>query len=206
MFVNGSRSVTVRNSRFRDCALYDIFVTLSGGDAARVGHQRLTIENNWFGTPWNEDPAAPSRSRAGAVELSWCQNSAQGYRDVLIRHNSFQRDTGISLDIAAGCVFEDVRIIGNLLRQPGSCDPRVTFAYNVWSSISAADRCSPTDRTAGGAFPYARAASGPGFDFHLAAHGAPDDLVPPTAGCPATDIDGQPRPAGGRCDAGADER
>jgi hypothetical protein len=35
-----------------------------------------------------------------------------------------------------------------------------------------------------------------------------DGYVPVTVrgGCPATDIDGQPRPTTGTCDAGADER
>jgi hypothetical protein len=50
-----------------------------------------------------------------------------------------------------------------------------------------------------------------GGDPHL--RGAPgstvaDNYVPTTVrgGCPATDIDGQPRPTTGHCDAGADER
>ncbi len=64
MYVNGSRNVTIRDSEFRDCALYDIFVTLSGPDAARVGHRNLKIEDNRFDTPWDE--SGPGTAERGA--------------------------------------------------------------------------------------------------------------------------------------------
>jgi hypothetical protein len=45
------------------------------------------------------------------------------------------------------------------------------------------------------------------MDYHLGDEGPADDRVPVSAGCPAQDIDGQPRPAvGDLCDVGSDER
>ena len=134
VYVNGGRNVTIRNSKFRDCTLYDIFATISGPDAASLGHRNLTIENNWFDTPWTEDTSGGERARPSAVSLAWCQNSPQGYRGVVVRFNSFQRNTGLELDRNMACRFEDVRIVGNLLSYPGNCDSRITYAYNVWTT------------------------------------------------------------------------
>ena len=75
MYINGGENITIRNSKFRDCAIYDIFATISGPDAARIGHRNLMIENNWFDTPWTEDRSGGDRARASGVSLAWCQNS-----------------------------------------------------------------------------------------------------------------------------------
>lgn len=210
LYVNAGSNITIRNSKFRDCAIADIFATISGPEAARLGHRNLTIENNWFDTPWTETPSGGARVRPTAVSLAWCQNSELGYRDVLVRFNSFQRNTGIELDRNPACTWENVRIVGNLLMYPGSCDSHVTYAYNLWSTAWRRGRCSTTDRVVGNGFPYTNPASGAAFDFTLrnTRMTAADDLVPTTVpgGCPRRDVQGQRRPAGKRCDAGADER
>jgi hypothetical protein len=177
-----------------------VFVTISGPDAGRVGHRGLRIVNNWFDTPWDESgPGSATRARSGAVALSWCESSPQGYDDVLIGFNSFHATTGIELEAAPpGCRFEDVRVVGNLMAWDG-CEPRWAYAHNVWSDALRSGTCDPTDRIAGPSFPYKRAASGPGLDFHLA---RPVATVP--EGCPALDVDGARRPARG-CAAGSDE-
>ena len=206
MYVNGGRNITIRNSKFRDCAIYNIFATLSGPEAARLGHRNLRIENNWFDTSWTEDP--PARARATGVSLAWCQNSPRGYEDVLVRFNSFQRNSGIELDSNMSCHWKNVRIVGNLLTFPGNCDPRITYAYNVWTTAIRRGSCHKTDRIVGDALPYANPASGRGFDFHLRERRTlADDLVPASVpgGCPRTDID-RSRRVGRRCDAGSDER
>jgi hypothetical protein len=206
--VNAGENITIRNSKFRDCTIYDIFVTISGPDAARIGHRNLLIENNWFDTPWTEDRSGGQRARATGVSLAWCQNSSQGYKDVLVRFNSFQRNTGIELDRNMSCRWENVRIIGNLLSYPGNCDPRITYGYNVWTSAIRPGRCAGTDRQIGDAMPYAQPASGRGFNFRLrSSRTVADDLVPTSApgGCPRVDID-RARRLGKRCDAGSDER
>ena len=86
------------------------------------------------------------------------------------------------------------------------CHDAWSFAYNVWSTELRTGRCSDTERIAGEVLPYAQPLGGATMDFHLA--GPPteaDELVPPAL-CTATDADGDPRPAGAACDAGADER
>jgi hypothetical protein len=207
MYLNGSRDVTIRRSTFRDCALFDIFVTLSGPDAARVGHRNLRIVGNVFDTPWDENPQAARRARASAVSLGWCQNSPLGYGNVLVAFNSFQSATGLSVDPSTPCRFENVRVVGNLLAWDG-CDPRWKYAYNVFSSTLRRGRCADTDRIAGDRLPYASAASGTDLDLRLReGNTVADELVPAAAArCPARDIDGDPRPRKGPCTAGADER
>jgi hypothetical protein len=204
MYINGGENVTIRNSKFRGCAIFDIFTTISGPDAARMGHKNLVIENNWFGAAFNEWLGGGSE-RATALMLAWCGNSSLGYRDVNIRFNSFQANANITVDRVAGCVFDNVRVTGNLMMR-GTCEPGFAYAYNVYSTRWSGNLCSATDRLLGATFPYADGAQGPGMDFHLAAPSLVDGLVPVTAGCPSTDIDGQPRPTLGFCDAGSDER
>jgi hypothetical protein len=209
MYINGGRNVTIKRSKFYDCALYDIFVTLSGPDARTMGHRNLRIQNNWFDTPWNENPQGAARARPHAVTLAWCQNSPNGYRDVFVRFNSFQRNTGIELDGNRSCVFEGVRVIGNMMGNASPCDSRVQYGYNLLSRALRSGRCSSTERIGGNRLPYAKQVSGGGFNFHLQRRrSAADNLVPRTVygGCARPDIDGQRRPLQRRCDAGADER
>jgi hypothetical protein len=208
MYVNGSSNVTIRRSTLRDCALFDIFVTISGPDAARVGHRNLRIVGNVLDTPWDEAPHGASRRRASAVSLSWCQNSPLSYRNVLIAFNSFQSGTSVVIDDPSGqCRFENARLIGNLLAWDG-CDARWTYGYNVWSTALRRGRCARSDRTMGDRLPYARHASGADLDLGLRDGRTPADaFVPQTAApCPQRDIDGDARPRRGPCDAGADER
>ncbi len=208
LYVNGGRNVSIKRSKFYNCALYDIFATISGPDAARTGHRNLRIENNWFDTPWTETLGGGARARPTAVSLAWCQNSPEGYRNVLVRFNSFQRNTGLELDDNRSCVFENVRVTGNLLMYPGSCDSRVKYGFNLWSTAWRRGKCAKTDTIGGNAFPYVTRVSGPRLNFHLrprrtAAH----NLVPRSVagGCPR-DVDRQRRPMQRRCDAGSDER
>jgi hypothetical protein len=208
MYINGGVNVTVRNSRFYNNTLYNIFATISGSDAGRIGHKNLLIENNWFATPWRDDVNRPARPTG--ISLAWCQNSPQGYRDVLVRFNSFSANTGIELDGNTSCVFRNVRVVGNLLQYPGQCASNVSYAYNVWSTTYRRGRCSSTDRTGSRSFPYRNETVVAGLDFRLTktTRTLADDLVPTSApgGCPRRDAEGQKRPLQKRCDAGADER
>jgi hypothetical protein len=214
MYVNAGRNITIKNSRFRQCALFDIFATMSGSSAAEMGHRNLRIENNWFASPWDETPAGGSPTRSGAVYLAWCQNGpAVGYENVVIGFNSFEAHAGIQLDALPECAWKDIRIVGNLAMGLGCVEDDDGIAagwsydYNVWSRSRFAKACAPTDVVLPTeSFPYRQAGGGPQMDYHLDAPSIADDRVP-AAGCPARDIDGQSRPAsGGVCDAGSDER
>jgi hypothetical protein len=205
MYVNAGENNTIKNSTFSGCAIFDIFATISGPDAGRIGHKNLTIENNWFAAPWTESLSGGTPSRPTAVSLAWCQNSSFGYKNVLVRFNSFQANTTLQLDPNPACVFDNVRVIGNVLMYDG-CQSSWTFAYNVWTTAWRTGSCSSTDRILGPSIPYVNGGSQASLDYHLAGTSAIDDLVPASVGCPATDIDGEARPAGARCDAGSDER
>jgi chitodextrinase len=205
LYLNGGENNTIKNSTFSGCAIFDIFATISGADAGRIGHKNLLIENNWFAAPWTESLSGGSPSRGTAVWLAWCQNSSLGYRNVLIRFNSFQANTTVGPNSNPPCVFDNVRVTANVLMHDG-CESSWTYAYNVWTTAWRTGSCASSDRILGTTIPYVNGGSGSGFDYHIAATSSIDDLVPAAAGCPATDIDGEARPAGAWCDAGSDER
>jgi hypothetical protein len=204
MYVNGSQNTTIRNSRFYRCAIFDIFATISGPDAAKLGHRNLTIVNNWFNTPWTEDASGGRPARPTAVSLAWCQNATLGYRDVLVGFNSFAPNTMLEVERNASCRFGNVRVIGNYMMWDG-CQPHWLYAFNVWSTAWRSGRCGATDRSAA-SFPYRNTTQSAAMDFHLTGSAPGDNRVPIAIGCPATDIDGQARPRVGMCDAGSDER
>jgi hypothetical protein len=211
MYLNATTNMTVRNSKFFNCSLYNIFVTISGPEAAAIGHKNLVIENNWFATPWTESPNGGGQPRRpSAVALAWCVNSpSQGYRNVHVRFNSFSSNTGVETDRTSGCVWENVRFTGNLLQFQG-CDARSIYSYNVWSRSFRAGRCSPTDKVGARTLPYRNETTDASLDFRLttARRTLADNLVPRTVfgGCPRTDFHRQRRPLERHCDAGAHER
>jgi hypothetical protein len=211
MYLNATTNMTIRNSKFFNCTLYNIFVTISGPDAAARGHKNLLIENNWFAAPWTEAPnGAGQPHRPSAISLAWCVNSpSHGYRDVHIRFNSFSPNTGIEMDRTSACVWDNVRVTGNLLQYQG-CDPRTTYVYNIWTRSYRVGRCSPTDRFGARTLPYRAAVEDARLDYRLTPtrRTLADNLVPRSVygGCPRTDMHGQRRPLERRCDAGAHER
>jgi hypothetical protein len=134
MYINAGRNVTIRGNRFERCAIFDLFVTLSGPDARDMGHENLTIENNWF-APATNGFGVPSRGWS-SLAVSWCQNSSQpAYRNVLIQGNNFaDGKAGIELDLnadAAGCKWSNVVVRGNRLMWQG-CQKGWTYEQNVF--------------------------------------------------------------------------
>jgi hypothetical protein len=84
------------------------------------------------------------------------------------------------------------------------CVPGVTYAYNVFipfSPYTGTAACGKTDRRVK-TFGYVNP---DGFDFHLK-RGSPAMGRVGAEDCSGTDIDGQLRPRGARCDAGSDQR
>jgi hypothetical protein len=216
MYINGGRNITIANSKFRGCALFDIFTTLSGDVAGEMGHRDLKIEGNWFAAPWEEDAAGGSPTRSGAVFMAWCVNGPPvAYQDVLVGFNSFEAHAGLEVDNFPECAWQDIRVVGNLMLglgcqhgDDGGIMAGWFYGYNVFTPRAGARACGPTDVVLPKeTLPYVQPVGGPDMDFHLAAASIIDDHVPMAEGCPETDIDGQKRPAAGAlCDAGADER
>ncbi len=197
MYLNGGRNVTIRGNRFERCAIFDLFVTISGPDAGAIGHENLTIENNWF-APATNGLGSPSRGWS-SLSISWCQNSSQpAYRNVKIRNNSFGAEGGIQKDLnadSAGCQWQNVSVTGNIGTY-GGCQNGWSYAHNLWVGSS---KCNASDANMA-SLPYVGLA---GFNYHLAAGTAAEGFVPGSF-CSATDFDGQSRAT--PCDAGSDER
>jgi hypothetical protein len=187
MIIFSGSNITVKNSRFRNCEFYDIFMQYIDGSR---NYNNITIENNFFDIPWN--------GRGGQVRPSGISFSQRGntFRNVTVRYNSFRDGTGIewSSDNSGG--FDNARAVANLIGKPG-CMRGVSYSYNLFTGA----HCSSTDRSVGG-FGYVDESS---LDLHLAAGSPAIDAGNPND-FPATDIDGKARPRGDAPDAGASER
>jgi hypothetical protein len=176
--IAGGNGVTIRNSVFRNCAVMDLSITEYNGSGAP---RNYLIENNVFGS-----------SIGGYYSLQFNSN-ASALRDILIRNNSgtqeFLIDNGQP-------TISNVRVVANVAPlSPWGCSSRVTYGYNVWQGGA----CAGTDRNAPSGF------RNPGaLDLHLVSGAAAIGRGDPGS-YPATDMDGESRPAGGTPDAGADE-
>jgi hypothetical protein len=183
--------LTIRNSTFRNCEVFDIFLQkLPEGAAATPSN--ILIENNFFDC-----------CGSGFYSIRMADHPGTSWKNVTIRNNSL--DKAINPDPAVP--YSNVKIVGNvgpsLALWAGSTGETqskppagLTIDHNVWYSgpkIGANDKVAPS----GFRNPAA-------LDFHLTAGAAAIDAGDP-ADFPAQDIDGDARPVGGAPDAGADE-
>ena len=174
--IYGSENVTVRNSKFFNCAHHVIFIDAEPFSTLR----NITVENNMG-----------DRVRVGYY--SFRAGGPGACENVVFRYNSSPTPLGI---VCLGGTGSGNRFVGNVSPYaPGQCRSYVTYRYNVWSGAS----CSSTDLNAPSGFRDAN-----GFDLRLATGSAAINRGDP-ADYPARDVDGDPRPAGGAPDAGADE-
>ena len=182
--------LTIRNSKFRNCEVFDIFLQkLPGGAAATPSN--ILIENNFF------DCCA-----SGFYSIRLADHAGTSWKNVTIRNNSLNKEINPDPSVP----YSNVKIIGNVgpavkfwSGSTGAIEPKpagVEVDYNVWYAGS---KVGTHDKVAASGFRNAAAA-----DFHLNAGAAAIDAGSPT-NSPATDIDGDTRPAGKAPDAGADE-
>lgn len=204
MFVNGGVNNTIRNSKFRGCAYFDIFNTIFG-DATDTGHKNLVIENNTLAAPYTPSRSGGEANRATAVWFSHCDNSPEGLQGVHVRFNSFQANTQVGANQETGCVWKDVDVVGNLM-QRGGCQPGWSYAYNVYTTGSWGGRCSRTDAMIGRQFPYVDGGGGTRLDYRVTGKAAARLRRVPARMCPRTDADRKARAHRGHCYAGAYER
>jgi len=187
LHVYPAQGLTIRNSRFLNCAIMDVFLSNygAGGDL-----RDITIENNVFDTPG---------SHAGALSKGYYGLAFGGFNrtitNVRIAYNSMLTASIPGFDSSATYTNVDVEAnVGAL--DPRFCSKGVTYAYNVWTAA----KCGATDTTAPSGF-----ADPAQYDFEPTAtaatigHGDPRDH-------PATDIDGRLRPSRLAPDAGAYQR
>ena len=181
--------LTIRNSTFENCEVFDIFLQKLPGGAAGTP-SNVTIENNFFDC-----------CRSGYFAIRLADHPGTSWNDVTIRNNSSNK--AINLD--GGVPYSNVKVTGNIAPElslytgatggESAVPSGVTVDYNVWYAGS---RRGPHDQVAPAGF------IDPGaLDFHLSAGAAAIGAGDP-AGSPARDIDGDSR-SDAAPDVGADE-
>jgi hypothetical protein len=171
MFLNSVAQMTIQNSRFYNCDIYDIMIELA---AAPPGG--ITIQNNWFGQATN----------GWAVNFSGGGSSSDS--NVLIRYNSFGDGQAVSQSSGS---LSNVRVIGNIFGTDASCLTGATYDFNVWKTGS----CG-SDSTTSSTMPYVNTGTGSAMDYHLASASSPfTNWITPTGSdySLASDMDGRTR-------------
>jgi hypothetical protein len=176
LFVQGASYVTIRNSKFRDCDVMDMFFHSING---ATPPDNVVIENNWF-----DDP--------GGYSIMFRSDTGQVLTNYTLRYNSF-----LSSFFAEGPgTWTNFDVVGNISpMNPWACVTGITYSHNVFSNTT----CGPSDLQAAPGF-----VNPGGFDLHLAPGSAAIDTGDP-AQYPHKDIDGRSRPMGSAPDAGAHE-
>jgi hypothetical protein len=182
LMLGGGNGVTIRNSKFDHCKIFDLFVTWWGFTSPQYpAPSNILLENNWFFDTLDHN-----------YSILFSDYPAR-YTNVTVRYNSF---TG-TLGIDRGVPFTGFNVIGNVGPLPSfSCTPGVHYAYNVWDGA----KCSSTDRQA----PSGYVNPTDGGDLTLKPAAAAINHGDPRA-FPRQDIFGHRRPRGRRPDAGAVE-
>jgi chitodextrinase len=180
LMVGGGTNFTIRNSKFENCNIYDIYFTWwNFVTPAYPVASNILLENNWFENPTEV---------AQAVRFGDYMGS---FNNITVRNNSSTGDLSIG-----DSPKSNVQFVGNVADKASyACTSGVVYSHNVWTGA----KCGATDKTAPSGFVNAAT-----FDYHLATGSAAINAGDP-ANYSATDIDGQARPLGGIPDAGADE-
>jgi hypothetical protein len=177
--VLSANNIVVRRSRFRHCAVMDVYFS-QFGDAGVT--RDVTLENNFLDKP--------TSGGFYAVDVAVQRGAAP--KNFLFRNNS-ALDT-MHVDTTAG--IDNVRFIANIgVFAQYACSKGMVFEYNVWDNA----KCSATDLRAPSGFKDPAS-----LDLHLVPGAAAIDHGDKSAS-PTLDIDGQKRPLGRGPDAGADE-
>jgi hypothetical protein len=184
----GVSNIVIRNSRFTNCAIMDVFIENDHGLAGDI--RDVTVENNFFDVPGSTTGGAS----AGSYSL-YVAGQGGSLHNVDMRFNSF-----LSTAIVDSFRGDSTKLafVGNVgVRPAWQCEDGVEFAYNVWDHA----KCSTTDRR--GILGFERPSAN---NLHLLQTSSALGAVPLAVAAPATDIDAQRRPLRAPRDAGADQR
>jgi hypothetical protein len=183
--VAGTTNMVIRNSKFENCAVFDLSFTEYNGSGKVTN---LLLENNWFDTA----------TSGGYYSVHFSRMSGG-----IVRFNSASQAmfVGDSTGDNVGTIsFIGNNVVGGILDGvSGVCVSTVmsaSYSYNVTQG----QKCGSTDINAAPGFVNSGA-----FDLHLASGSAAIDFVPLTVAAPSADIDGLSRPFGLKLDAGASE-
>ena len=125
--IGGGNGITIRRSRFRNCAVMDIHVSHWGNSPLT---RNVLIENNFLDEPTDNGPYSIQ---------------ASDFENVVIRNNSALASFVIFDREGSGPVTLTANVAPG---QPWECNDAVIYRYNVWTNV----KCSSTDRRAPLAF------------------------------------------------------
>jgi hypothetical protein len=195
----GGTNITIQNVSMWNCSTSNIQASPFSGTMM----SNWTIQNNFLG---------PVLYPGNSTVLGGKDNSPADCTTIVLRYNSIAGPQPNASGCAAANIG-NISAIGNVfLGTASALGMNVTYSHNVFS---AATTVTLANLNSGGnhgnvkcnaslVAPNASGATGP--DYHLNAGDACAKGAGDPTNYPATDIDGDPRPAGGAVpDAGADE-
>jgi chitodextrinase len=192
LMLGGGNGVTIRDSRFDHCNIFDLFVTWWNFVSPQYPQPtNLTFENNWFFDTLDHNYTL------------FFSDHVTSYSGVTVRNNSFTGDFQVNQPSV-----QNFKVFGNLGPLASyQCWPGVQFSHNVWQDQQSF-QCGTGDKAVVGAragvdnLGFVNAADG--GDLHLTSSSPAVDAADP-ASYPATDMFGQARPMGAGPDAGSVE-
>lgn len=203
--VFGSNNLTLRRVKFYRNDITNI--RFQDNTTTGRSNTNVLIENSWFQKPCAATTGTNCSGGLNANAIDIDNPSA----NFVLRFNSFADQSYfqcIGVGASCGTAAQPMISRGNIYSiQAGFCgQTNVQHFYNAtndWGGYTGG-ACVGSTGDVNGVFPtYVNSANSAAVDFHLSgAAGPADGLV--TAGCIATDIDGQARSS--TCDAGSDER
>jgi chitodextrinase len=203
MFISDMIGGIFRNNKFKNCVFYNIFHQRCGvQNGGRCVISGLTYENNWFDAPNDGQQIGGGGVRPTGIAFS---PRGTGFPNILIRFNSFDDSTGVSVnDDGDGSTNSNFRIVGNIIGGSPQCGYGASYNYNVFLGSGT---CGTGATTAKSSSVYVNPAElRSGGDYHLMSSPARDVIRGSDADATlASDIDGQSRPMGLGRDAGSDE-
>jgi hypothetical protein len=180
LMLGGGNGVTIRDSRFDHCNVFDLFVTWWNFTTPQYPMpSNILLENNWFFDTLDHN-----------YSILFSDHITQ-YTNVTVRYNSFTGSLGIT-----NVPKTNFNVIANVGPLAGyGCASGVNYAYNVWDQA----KCSATDRRAPSNY-----VDPAGYNLRLKRNAAAINHGDPK-NFPKRDIFGHRRPKGKRPDAGAVE-
>ena len=172
--------LTIRNSRFENCEVFDIFLQKLPNGAAPTP-SNIVIENNVLDC-----------CGSGYYSIRLSDTHGESWKNVTLRNNSSNK----AFNLAPNVPYSNVHVLSNVAPKLDGTPAGATVDYNVWYAgrkVGANDQVAPHG--------FADISS---LDLRLLAGAAAIDRGHPT-NHPPTDFEGDGRPSGVAPDAGADE-
>jgi endonuclease YncB( thermonuclease family) len=184
LYVDGVQGLTIRNSRFTNCAVFDVFITRLGDSMP----SDIVFENNVF----EHSTDVGSNSTAFAA---FALHPVVKLNRIVLRNNTWEQ----GWQQEDGAILSG-RVVGNIGQADwtGGCRPELTYSHNVFTK----KKCGATDKVVQDAF--SQFENPDAGDWRLKPGAAAIDAGDPQDH-PPLDAAGNVRPWGGAPDAGAFE-